>query len=91
MMIGYETGSIGFLAVHPLYRNRGVSQDLLNVALTELLKDREISITTFREGDRADTGYRKAFKELGFAEAELLTEFGYPTQKMVLAKGDEND
>ncbi len=91
MMIDYETGSIGFLAVHPLYRNRGVSQDLLNVALTELLKDREISITTFREGDRADTGYRKALKELGFAEAELLTEFGYPTQKMVLAKGDEND
>lgn len=63
----------------------------MNVALTELLKNREISITTFREGDRADTGYRKALKELGFAEAELLTEFGYPTQKMVLAKEDEND
>ncbi len=61
------------------------------MALTELLKNREISITTFREGDRADTGYRKALKELGFAEAELLTEFGYPTQKMVLAKEDEND
>ena len=26
----------------------------------------------------------KAYKELGFAEAELLVEFGYPTQKLVL-------
>ena len=44
----------------------------------------DISVTTFREGDKADTGYRKAYKELGFAEAELLVEFGYPTQKLVL-------
>jgi len=60
MMINYETGSIDFLAVHPLYRNQGISQDLLNVALTELLENKEISITTFREGDKADTGYRKS-------------------------------
>lgn len=91
MMINYETGSIDFLAVHPLYRKQGISQDLLNVALTELQKNKEISITTFREGDKADTGYRKALMELGFAEAELLTEFGYPTQRMVLAKEYSND
>ena len=91
MMINYETGSIDFLAVHPLYRKQSISQELLNVALHELLKDKEISITTFREGDKADTGYRKTLKELGFAEAELLTEFGYPTQRMVLPKGDSND
>lgn len=91
MMINYGTGSIDFLAVHPLYRNQGISQDLLNVALTELLENKEISITTFREGDKADTGYRKALKELGFAEAELLTEFGYPTQKMILRREDSND
>lgn len=91
MMISNETGSIDFLAVHPVYRKQGVSRDLLNAALTELLKNKEISITTYREGDRADTGYRKALKELGFAEAELLTEFGYPTQRMVLSKGVSND
>ncbi|MDD3269029.1 MAG: GNAT family N-acetyltransferase [Syntrophomonadaceae bacterium] len=91
MMINYETGSIDFLAVHPLYRKQGIARDLLNVALTELLKNKEISITTFREGDKADTGYRKALKELGFAEAELLTEFGYPTQRMVLPREESND
>ncbi|MGE5396422.1 MAG: GNAT family N-acetyltransferase [Chitinophagales bacterium] len=88
MMINYETGSIDFLAVHPLYRKKGIAQDFLNVAFTELLKNKDISITTFRKGDKADTGYRQALKELGFAEAELLTEFGYPTQRMVLPKKD---
>ena len=54
--------------------------------MNELLADRSISITTFREGDKADTGYRDAYLNLGFAEAELLTEFGYPTQRLILAK-----
>ncbi|MFX4263694.1 GNAT family N-acetyltransferase [Pelotomaculum propionicicum] len=91
MMINYKTGSIDFLAVHPLYRKQGISRDFLHAALTELLKNKEISITTFREGDKADTGYRKALKELGFAEEELLTEFGYPTQRMVLPRENKND
>ena len=75
MTISHNTGSIDFFGVHPLYRNSN-----------ELLADRSISITTFREGDKADTGYRDAYLNLGFAEAELLTEFGYPTQRLILAK-----
>lgn len=43
-------------------------------------------MTTFREGDRADTGHRDGLKRLGFAERELLVEFGYPTQRFVLQK-----
>ena len=42
----------------------------------ELMKGRELRITTFREGDRAETGDRRGMKGLGFAEAELLVEFG---------------
>lgn len=54
-----------------------------------------VTVTTFRDGDKADTGYRDMFQRLGFAEAELLVEFGYPTQRFVLRgeswKGDEGD
>lgn len=54
-----------------------------------------VTVTTFRDGDKADTGYREMFQRLGFAEAELLVEFGYPTQRLVLQgeswKGDEGD
>ena len=34
--------------------------------------------------DKADTGHRDMLLQLGFAEKELLTEFGYPTQRFVL-------
>lgn len=91
MMIDHATGSIDFLAIHPLYRNQGIARDFLSAALAELLKNKDISITTFREGDKADTGHRKALKELGFAEGELLTEFGYPIQRMFLPKEDSNE
>ncbi len=84
MMISYTTGSIDFLGIHPLYRKQGISRVFLDKALSELLEHQNITITTFREGDKADTGYRKILKDLGFTEAELLTEFGYPTQKMIL-------
>lgn len=86
MMMNEKNGHIDFLAVHPLYRKQNISKILLNTAFEKMRKREEVSITTFREGDKADTGYRKAMKELGFADAEFLMEFGYPTQRMVLRR-----
>ncbi len=51
---------------------------------THIFGGHGVSITTFRQGDPADTGQREGYKRLGFVESELLTEFGYPTQRMVL-------
>ncbi len=78
------TGSIDFLGVHPQYRKRGIAKAFCEKALYELTHSAQISITTFREGGKADTGYRKILKSLGFAEGELLVEFGYPTQRLIL-------
>lgn len=83
-----ETGSIDFLGIHPQYRKNDITKAFLHKVWGELLKDTPISITTFREGDKADPGYRDIFQKLGFAEAELLIEFGYPTQKLTLQKRD---
>ena len=80
------TGSIDFLGVHPQYRKRGIAKAFCEKALHELVCSEVITVTTFREGDKADTGHRKVIKSLGFAEAELLVEFGYPTQKFILRK-----
>lgn len=84
MMIRSQTGSIDFLAVHPQYRRNGIARAFLRRATREFLPDTPISITTFRSGDKADPGYRNAWKSLGFTQAELLTEFGYPTQRFYL-------
>lgn len=86
MLFYYETGSIDFMGIHPLYRKNGIPKAFLDKVMGELIKGKEISITTYREGDKADTGHRKLIQELGFAEAELLTEFGYPTQRFILPR-----
>lgn len=86
MGITKETGSIDFLGVHPQYRKTKITQAFLRKAFSQLEEGRELTVTTFREGDRADTGYRDDLKRLGFAERELLVEFGYPTQRFVLQK-----
>ncbi len=79
-----QTGSIDFLGVHPQYRKHGIANAFLDFILSNLSTGPEICITTFRQGDKADTGQRAAYQRLGFAEAELLTEFGYPTQRLIL-------
>lgn len=86
MAFNEMTGSIDFLGVHPQYRKKGIAKAFCEKALHELVCSEAITVTTFREGDKADTGHRKTIKSLGFAEAELLVEFGYPTQKFILQK-----
>ena len=84
-------GCIDFLGVHPQYRNQGIQRLFLDALLDICLPGQEISMTTFREGDKADTGHRELLKHLGFAERELLMEYGYPTQRFVLSaqRGEE--
>lgn len=86
-----QAGSIDFLAVHPQLRRDGAAGVLLDYMTRGLLAGRAVSITTFRAGDRADTGQRAEYQRLGFVEAELLTEFGYPTQRMILPPGGRGD
>ena len=92
MLFSHKTGSIDFMGTHPLYRKQGLPKAFLDKVMSELLdKDKGISITTYRDGDKADTGHRKQIIELGFAEAELLVEFGYPTQRFVWPREDINE
>lgn len=86
LLFSRAAGTIDFMGTHPLYRKRGIPKALLNKVMDELIREQEISITTYRDGDKADTGQRREIMELGFAEAELLVEFGYPTQRFVLPR-----
>jgi len=85
MAFSRESGCIEFLGVHPQYRRKGIQKLFLDALLETYLPGRDICMTTYREGDRADTGHRALLKQLGFAERELLVEFGYPTQRFVYA------
>ena len=91
MAFTYSPGSIEFLGVHPQYRNRGIQRLFLDALLEMYLPGQEISTTTYRAQDKADTGHRDLLLQLGFAEKELLTEFGYPTQRFVLSPQKQED
>ena len=83
MAFSCSPGSINFLGIHPQYRHRGLQKLFLDALLEIYLPGQEISTTTYRKQDKADTGHRAMLLQLGFAEKELLTEFGYPTQRFV--------
>ena len=72
------------LTVHPEYRRNGVASMLLEKALGEMDRSRDITVSTFREEDEKGTAPRALYRKYGFCEAELTVEFGYPNQVFVL-------
>jgi len=72
------------LAVDPDYRRAGIASAMLDKALSELDRTRDITVTTFREGDAKGTAPRALYKKFGFVEGELVEEFGYPNQVFIL-------
>lgn len=72
------------LAVRPDYRGRGIASQLMERALEELDRNRDIAVSTFREGDERGAAPRALYRKFGFAEGELTEEFGYPCQVFAL-------
>jgi len=72
-----------FLAVHPKHRRNGAAKVLFQKMLEEFNMGSEISVVTYREGDKMGESARKLYFGLGFREAELLTVFDYPCQRLV--------
>ena len=85
MLFNRHTESIDYWGIHPQYRNAGIHKLFIDALLQTYLPNQDISMTTYRAGDKADTGHRARLYTLGFAERELLVEYGYPTQKFVLS------
>lgn len=72
------------LAVSPDFRRRGVASMLMDEALKELNRAKEITVSTFRAEDEKGTAPRALYEKYGFVPEALVTEMGYPNQKYVL-------
>lgn len=79
-------GSLNYLAVHPDYRRCGIAQSLIKKALEIIPVDRDVCVTTYREGDVKGAAARALYKCLGFTSVELCFEYGYPVQRFVLRR-----
>ena len=71
------------LAVSPESRRKGIASKLLETAISELDRGRDITVSTFCEGDEKGIAPRALYRKFGFIEAELTEEFGYPNQVFV--------
>lgn len=81
------------LAVSPEYRRQGIASRLLESALSQLDRSREITVSTFRQEDEKGAAPRALYKKFGFVEGALTVEFDYPNQVFVLqpSKPPEED
>ena len=75
---------ISCMAVHPLHRKKGIASAMIEKMLSVLSPERDVFVTTFREGDEKGIAPRALYKKFGFVEDELLIEHGYPNQKFIL-------
>ena len=87
MLFSRGHNMICFLAVSPSYRRRGIASILMDEALRNLDRTKEITVTTFRAGDEKGTAPRALYEKYGFIEDALIEEMGYPSQRYVLYSG----
>lgn len=83
-LLSREHNMICCLAVAPEYRRRGVASMLMDEALSNLDRTKEISVSTFRADDEKGAAPRALYEKYGFVPETLMEEFDYPTQKYVL-------
>lgn len=72
------------LAVSPDFRRRGVASMLMDEALENLDRTKEITVSTFRAEDEKGTAPRALYEKYGFVPDALTVEMEYPNQKYVL-------
>ncbi len=84
LLISKKHNMICCLAVAPEYRRKGIASALLEKALSELDRSKDITETTFRDNDEKGIAPRALYKQFGFVEEKLLIENDYPVQRFVL-------
>ena len=84
LLLSKKHNMICCLAVTPEYRRNGIASALLEKALSELDRSRDITVTTFRVNDEKGIAPRALYKRFGFAEEKLMIENDYPVQRFVL-------
>ena len=86
LLFSKEAGALCFLAVDPACRRQHIAQKLVFWMLTQMEPGKDITVTTYREGNPNGTAARAFYKGMGFTEGRLTEEFGCPVQEFVLKR-----
>lgn len=86
LLFSKEDGMLCFLAVEPAYRRQHIAQQMISLMLTQMDAHKDITVSTYREGDPNGIAARALYKSLGFSAGKLIEEFGYPVQEFILKR-----
>ena len=86
LLFSKEDSMLCFLAVAPAYRRQHIARQMVDFMLTQMEDGKDITVTTYREGDPNGIAARAFYKRLGFSEGKLTEEFGSPVQEFVLKR-----
>lgn len=71
------------LAVDARYRRQHIASSMFEKVLSIADPDRDLTVSTFREGDPKGIAPRRFYQKHGFREGELIEEYQYPCQIFV--------
>jgi ribosomal protein S18 acetylase RimI-like enzyme len=83
LLFSRSAKELTFLATRPWYREKGIAKALIDEMKTCFRKGDAIHVITFRDGDAKGAAARACYHSCGFTDAEEVTVFDYPCQKMV--------
>lgn len=86
LLFSKENSMLCFLAVDSEYRRQHIAEKMFSYMLAFMDLEKDVTVTTYREGVPEGIAARKFYKRLGFSEGRLTEEFGSPVQEFILKR-----
>lgn len=86
LLFSREAPMLCFLAVDPKYRRQHIAEGMVTQMLSLVDPEKEVLVTTYREGDPEGVAARAFYRSLGFSEGALKEEFGSSVQEFVFRR-----
>ena len=86
LLFSFNQNRLGFMAVHPDYRRKGIGAAMIEKMLSALPDDKDVWVRTFRGNDTKGVAARPLYRKMGFEEDALVMEHDYPHQEFVLRR-----
>lgn len=86
LLFSRDNNMLCFLAVDTEYRRQHIAEKMVAYMLTLLDSQKDVVVTTYREGVPEGVAARAFYKRLGFVEGKLTEEFGSPVQVFTLPR-----
>lgn len=90
LLYSKENQMLCFLAVDAEFRRQHIAEKMVTQMLTWMDPQKDVVVTTYREGVPAGIAARAFYKRMGFVEGKLTEEFGSPVQEFVLTRSDSD-